>query len=164
MANLNSLFLLTLKDVYFAERQLLKALPRLAKAAENPQLRQAFIEHRQETERQVERLQEVFALIGKRAAGQTCEAMQGLIQEGQELLEELPEPGPVRDAGLIACGQAVEHYEIARYGTLVAWAEAMGEQEIAALLEQTLAEEMAADEKLNGLAHAGINAEAHAAA
>ena len=118
---LDDLFLTTLKDIYFAERQILKALPKMAKAAENPQLRQAFTAHREETEGQVERLQQIFESLGKRAQGVTCEAIKGLIEECEELLEEAKEPSPVRDAGLIACGQAVEHYEMARYGALIAW-------------------------------------------
>ena len=161
---LDDLFLLTLKDIYYAERQLLKALPKMAKAAQSPDLKAAFTAHRAETETQVERLQQVFAILGKRAAGQTCEAIQGLIEECEELLEEATQPSAVRDAGLIACGQAVEHYEMARYGTLVAWAEALGMADAAALLTETLTEEKAADSKLGGLASGSINEEARAAA
>ncbi len=161
---LQELFLMTLKDIYYAERQLLKALPKMAKAAQSADLKQAFTEHRAETEVQVERLQQVFAIIGKRAAGQTCEAILGLVQECEELLEEATEPSAVRDAGLIACGQAVEHYEMARYGTLAAWAGALGMSEAAALLEETLAEEKAADTLLNGLATSTINEEVTAEA
>lgn len=161
---LQELFLMTLKDIYYAERQLLKALPKMAKAAQSPELKQAFTEHRAQTEVQVERLQQVFAILGKRAAGQTCEAILGLIQECEELLEEATEPSAVRDAGLIACGQAVEHYEMARYGTLSAWAETLGMADAAALLNETLAEEKAADSLLSGLASSTINDEAlHAA-
>ena len=161
---LQDLFLLTLKDIYYAERQLLKALPKMAKAAQSPQLKQAFTEHRAQTEGQVERLQQIFAIIGKRAAGQTCEAILGLIQECEELLEEATTPSAVRDAGLIACGQAVEHYEMARYGTLAAWAGVLGMDDALALLRETLAEEKAADTLLNGLATGTINAEALQAA
>ncbi len=164
MASLGDLFLLTLKDVYYAERQLLKALPKMARAAQSDQLKQAFTNHREETQAQVERLQKIFELIGKRAQGQTCEAMQGLIQECEELLEEMTEPSAVRDAGLIACGQAVEHYEIARYGTLEAWAEADGQADVARLLRETLDEEKAADKLLNQVATRSVNREASKAA
>jgi ferritin-like metal-binding protein YciE len=163
MQTLNDLFLATLRDVYYAERQLLKALPKMARAAENDMLKQAFSQHREETEVQVERLQQVFESIGKRAQGRTCEAMQGLIQECEELLEEMKEPSAVRDAGLIACGQAVEHYEMARYGTLAAWAEASGNTAASAMLAETLKEEKAADKLLNQLALRSINREAKAA-
>lgn len=160
MYALNDLFMTTLKDVYFAERQLLKALPRMARAAQSQQLREAFLEHREQTQEQVARLTRVFEIIGKRARGQTCEAMMGLIQESEELLEEATEPSPVRDAGLIACGQAVEHYEIARYGTLAAWAETLGHSEAADLLRETLEEEKATDTLLNQIALNDINLEA----
>jgi ferritin-like metal-binding protein YciE len=159
----SELFLMTLKDIYFAERQLLKALPKMAKAAQNPKLKQAFTEHKEETQGQVERLQRVFETLGKRAQGQTCEAIQGLIQEAEELLEEATQPSAVRDAGLIACGQAVEHYEMARYITLVAWAEGMNQPEIVKLLRETLAEEKAADKLLDDLASRSVIAEAQAA-
>ncbi len=161
---LDDLFLLTLKDIYYAERQLLKALPKMAKAAQNAQLKQAFTEHRQQTEGQVERLQRVFEIIGKRAQGKTCEAIQGLIQETEELLEEASEPSPVRDAGLIACGGAVEHYEMARYGSLLAWAEVQGKDDVATLLRETLEEEKAAASMLHKMGSTTINAEARAAA
>lgn len=161
---LNELFLMTLKDIYYAERQLLKALPKMARAAQNPKLKQAFTEHREETQGQVERLQRVFETLGKRPQGQTCEAIQGLIQECEELLEEATQPSPVRDAGLIACGQAVEHYEMARYLTLIAWAEGMKQPEIVKLLRETLAEEKTADKLLDDLATRTVIAEAQAAA
>lgn len=164
MQTLSDLFLLTLKDVYYAERQLLKALPKMAKAAQHEQLKKAFTDHREQTQGQVERLQKVFELIGKRAQGVTCEAMQGLVQETEELLEESKEPSPVRDAGLIANGQAVEHYEMARYTTLEAWAKADGHAEVAALLRETLEEEKAADKLLNDIATRIIYREAAKAA
>lgn len=160
----SELFMLTLKDIYYAERQLLKALPKMARAAQNPKLKRAFTDHKEETQGQVERLQRVFEALGKRAQGQTCEAIQGLIQECEELLEEATEPSPVRDAGLIACGQAVEHYEMARYITLVAWAEGMRQPEIVKLLCETLDEEKAADKTLDDLASRSVIAEAQAAA
>lgn len=157
MKDLNELFLHFLKDVYYAERQILKALPKMAKAAQNDQLKQAFTQHREETQHQIERLQQVFETLGKRAQGITCEAINGIIEEGEDLLEESKEPSPVRDAGLIANAQAVEHYEIARYGALLAWAKASGLTDVTTLLEETLAEEKKTDELLNNLANSEIN-------
>src|SRR5215204_2868768 len=118
---LEDLFLATLKDVYYAEKQILRALPKMAKAAESDELRQAFEKHRAETEGHVERLEEVFEAIGKKAQGKTCEAIQGIIEEGKEIMEDFAESEAL-DAGLIAAAQAVEHYEISRYGTLRTWA------------------------------------------
>ena len=149
---LEDLFLETLKDIFFAERQILKALPRLAKAASDPKLREAFMHHREETEQQVDRLRQVFEILGKRAQGKTCEAINGLVEESEALLEMSPQPSPVRDAGLIATAQAVEHYEMARYGALVAWARALGNEQIAQLLQENLAEEKQADTLLNQMA------------
>jgi ferritin-like metal-binding protein YciE len=151
---LDELFLDTLKDIYFAERQILKALPKMTKAAQDPKLKAGFTAHREETEGQVERLVDVFEILGKRAQAKTCEAIKGIIEECDELLEEATEPSPVRDAGLIACGQAVEHYEMARYGALIAWAGAMGKQDIAALLQANLDEEKKADTLLTQVAGA----------
>ncbi|CAH0250319.1 ferritin-like domain-containing protein [Roseomonas sp. CECT 9278] len=148
MKTLDDLFLHTLKDIYFAERQILKALPRMAKAAESEALRDDLLAHRDETQGQIERLQQVFDALGRRAQGVTCEAIKGLIEECVELVDDTPEAGSVRDAGLIACAQAVEHYEMARYGALIAWARAGRKPEIVALLEANLAEEKAADGKL----------------
>jgi len=159
---MSNLFLLTLKDIYYAERQLLKALPKMAKAAQDDGLKKAFTDHRVETQGQVERLQRVFEILGKRASGQTCEAIKGLILECDELLEEAPEPSAVRDAGLIACGQAVEHYEMARYSTLVAWASSQKQDDIAALLAENLAEEQAADVLLSEVGQTSVHADAHA--
>lgn len=153
---LNDLLLNFMQDIYYAERQILKALPKLAKAASNPRLQQALTEHREETQGQVERLQRAFEVLGKRARGRTCEAINGLIEEGDEVVEEFPEGG-VRDAGIAACAQAVEHYEIARYGALVAWAKTVGETEVASLMEETLQEERKADTLLNQLALKDIN-------
>ena len=149
---LEDLFLETLKDIFFAERQILKALPRLAKAASDPKLREAFMHHREETEQQVDRLRQVFEILGKRAQGKTCEAINGLVEESEALLEMSPQPSPVRDAGLIATAQAVEHYEMARYGALVAWAKALGNEQIAQLLQETLDEEKKTDTLLNQMA------------
>jgi ferritin-like metal-binding protein YciE len=155
----NDLLLTFMQDIYYAERQILKALPKMAKAATNPQLREAFLHHREETEVQVERLQKAFDALGKRARGVTCEAINGLIEETEEVIEEYPE-GNVRDAGLAACAQAVEHYEMARYGALIAWAKTAGHKEVVSLLEETLAEEKQADTLLNQLASKEINQQA----
>ena len=154
--SINELLLSFMQDIYHAERQILKALPKLAKAAQNEKLQQALMHHREETEGQVERLQRAFEALGKRARGKTCEAINGLIEEGEEVVEEF-EAGPVRDAGIVACAQAVEHYEMARYGTIIAWARGCGENEIVRLMEETLAEEKNADKLLNDMAVKDIN-------
>jgi ferritin-like metal-binding protein YciE len=151
MKTLDDLLLHTLKDIYYAERQILKALPKMAKAAESAELREGFMQHREQTEGQIERLKQVFEAIGKRAQGVTCEAINGLIEECQELLEEMTEPSAVRDAGLIACAQAVEHYEMARYGALISWAKAAGMDEAVGLLAANLDEEKATDASLTKL-------------
>jgi ferritin-like metal-binding protein YciE len=161
---LDDLFLTTLKDIYFAERQILKALPKMAKAAQSTELKQAFIHHREETEGQVENLQKVFEALGQRAQGKTCEAIQGLIEETEELLDEAKQADPVRDAGLIACGQAVEHYEMARYGALIAWAKAGGKNDIVRLLQTNLDQEKRADALLNQVANKDVNERAAKAA
>ncbi len=137
MKSLDELFVHFLKDIYYAERQILKALPKMAKVASDDQLRQGLMQHREETQHQVERLQKVFEAIGKRAQGQTCEAINGIIEEGEELIEE-GEKGPVMDAGLIACAQAVEHYEMSRYGSLIAWAKLLGKKDAVTQLQETL--------------------------
>lgn len=157
---LDDLFLHTLKDIYYAERQILKALPKMAKAAQNEALRDSFMLHREQTQQQIERLQQVFESLGKRVQGVTCEAINGLIEECEELLDEAKEPGPVRDAGLIASGQAIEHYEMARYGTLVAWAKITGQQQVVTLLEETLAEEKQTDALLSKMANEKTNRDA----
>lgn len=157
---LEDLFLATLKDVYYAEKQILRALPKMAKAAESDELRQAFEKHRAETEGHVERLEEVFEAIGKKAQGKTCEAIQGIIEEGKEIMEDFAESEAL-DAGLIAAAQAVEHYEIARYGTLIAWAESLGHDDIVRFLITNLNEEKAADKKLSTVAlRKGVNRKA----
>jgi ferritin-like metal-binding protein YciE len=148
----------TLRDMYWAEKHLLKALPKLAKKAATEELAQALRDHRDETERQVERLDRVFDIIGKKPRGKKCEAMVGLSEEADHVIEEV-EDELVRDAGIIGAAQAVEHYEIARYGTLTAWAKLLGETEAAQLLHETLEEEKAADEKLTALSRS-INLEA----
>ena len=162
MKNLNDLFLHFLKDVYYAERQILKALPKMVKVATDEQLKQGLTQHREETQHQVERLQKVFEAFGKRAQGVTCEAINGIIEEAEELIEE-GEKGPVMDAGLIACAQAVEHYEMARYGSLVAWAKLLGKNDAVTLLQETLEEEKKADRLLNEVANKTVNQQAKAA-
>lgn len=147
---LDDLFLETLKDIYYAEKQILKALPKMARGAESPELAAAFQKHRDETEIHVERLQQIFEILDKPARGKTCDAILGIIEEGKEVLEEFN--GSVAlDAGLTAAAQAVEHYEIARYGTLKAWATQLGMREAAGLLDQTLKEEIKTDEALSKL-------------
>ncbi|CAN7762762.1 ferritin-like domain-containing protein [Ensifer sp. NM-2] len=161
-ANLEKLFHETLKDIYYAERQILKALPKMARAAQSSDTKAAFEKHKDETEGHVERLQQVFELIGKRAQGKTCEAVQGLIAEGEEIIEEF-KGSPAIDAGLISAAQAVEHYEIARYGTLKTWAQQLGLKDAVALLDATLQEEGATDKKLTQLAVSAANMKAKAA-
>jgi ferritin-like metal-binding protein YciE len=148
---LQDAFYETLKDVYYAERQSVRALKKSAKAAEHEELRQAFETHAVESAEQVERLQKVFEIIGKPARGKTCEAMQGLIAEMEEDLEDF-EGSPAADAVLAACAQAVEHYEIARYGTLKTWASQLGYDEAARLLDETLQEEKKTDQLLSAIA------------
>ena len=156
---LNDLFHDMLKDVFHAEKQLVRALPKMARAANSDQLRQAFETHKEETQGQIERLEQVFEIFGKRAQGKPCEAMQGLVAEGQEIMEEF-EDSPALDAGLISAAQAVEHYEIARYGTLRTWAQQLGLQDAAKLLEQTLEEEKKTDVLLTKMAESVANKKA----
>lgn len=160
---LNDLFYDTLKDIYFAERQILKTLPKMARAASSSELRAAFELHREETQGQVERLHQVFEIIGKRPQTKTCEAIQGIIAEGEEIMEEF-KGSPALDAGLVSSAQAVEHYEITRYGTLSAWAKQLGYREAVTLLEQTLQEESKTDTSLSKLAEMALNASAQKAA
>jgi ferritin-like metal-binding protein YciE len=156
---LEDLFLATLKDIYYAEKQILRTLPKMAKAAEADELRQAFETHRDETETQIRRLEQVFEMAGKRAQGKTCEAIQGIIDEGKEIMEEFADSEAL-DAGLVAAGQAVEHYEISRYGTLRTWAQELGMTDAVSLLEETLQEEKKTDQLLSQLAEARVNAKA----
>jgi len=156
---LHDAFIDELRDAYDAEKQLTKALPKLAKAATAPQLRQAFENHLTETQNQIARLEEAFGLLDEKVRGKHCDGIEGIIEEGKSVMEEDFE-GETMDACLIAAGQRAEHYEMAAYGTLVAWARAMGHDDVADLLQQTLDEEKAADEKLSALAEGGINAEA----
>lgn len=156
---LDTLFHETLKDIYYAERKIGTALRKMARAAQDPELKAAFQTHEQETQAQYERLSEVFDALGKRPTGKTCDAIEGIIAEAQEIMEEF-KGSPVLDAGLLAAAQAVEHYEIARYGTLKAWAAQLGLADAERLLDQTLQEETATDEILTGLAETVINAAA----
>ena len=156
---LNDLFLHTLKDVFYAEKQILKALPKMAKKAESDELRQAFEHHVKETEGQVQRLEQVFELCGVKAAGKTCPAIKGIIEEGEESMKEAKDPD-VLDAGMIADAQAVEHYEIARYGTMIAWANQLGMSDAANLLQQNLDQEYGADRLLTDLAEGRLNRQA----
>ncbi len=163
MDTLKDLFLDELRDTYHAEGQLVKALPKMAKKAESPELQAAFKQHLEETKGHQARLEEVFKLFDEKPKTKVCKGMQGILEEGKEMMEEDMEPD-VMDAALIAGGQRAEHYEMAAYGTLVAWARTMGHTEAAALLQQTLDEEKAADQKLSSLAEGGINQEAADAA
>jgi ferritin-like metal-binding protein YciE len=156
---LNDLFIHTLKDVYYAERAILKALPKMEKAAQSAELKQAFATHREQTQNQVERLKQVFELVGKRAQGEPCEAIQGIIAEGEEVMETF-QGSEAADAGLIAAAQAVEHYEISRYGALKSWAEQLGMDDAVDLLDETLNEEKETDVLLTQLAESSANPEA----
>jgi ferritin-like metal-binding protein YciE len=156
---LHDAFLDELRDTYDAEKQLVKALPKMAKAASSPELRSAFESHLEETRGHVERLEQVFETLDEPAKGKHCDGIAGIIEEGKSIMEEDFDEATM-DACLIAGGQRAEHYEMAAYGTLVAWAQAMGHNEAAMLLQETLDEEKAADEKLTSLAEDGINQEA----
>ncbi|MDQ0350093.1 ferritin-like domain-containing protein [Ancylobacter vacuolatus] len=160
---LEILFHETLKDIYYAERKILKALPKMARGAQSPELKAAFEKHRDETEGQIERLQQVFELIGKRPQGKTCAAIEGILEEGEEILEEF-KGQPALDAGLVAAAQAVEHYEIARYGTLKRWAQVLGMKDAVKLLDATLKEESMTDDSLSALADQVANQKALKAA
>jgi ferritin-like metal-binding protein YciE len=160
---LHDAFIDELRDTYDAERQLLKALPKLAKASTSPELRAAFESHLEETRGQIERLEQVFESLDEKVRGKHCDGIAGIIEEGKNVMGEEFDDATM-DACLIASGQRAEHYEMAAYGTLVAWARAMGHDEAADLLQQTLDEEKATDEKLSALAEGGINQEAASAA
>ena len=160
--DLSDLFLDTLKDIYFAEKHILKALPKMAKAAHSDDLRAAFEKHEGETEGQVERLEKIFDLLDKPARGKTCDAIMGILDEGKEIMTEYKGTEAL-DAGMLAAAQAVEHYEISRYGTLKAWATKLGMTEAVRLIDETLQEEKKTDEALTDLALAGVNSEALAA-
>src|SRR3977135_1980496 len=159
---LDALFHDTLKDIYFAEKKILSTLPKMATAAQSEELKAAFEKHRGETEGQIERLEQVFAIIGEKPRGKTCAAIVGITDEGAEIMEEY-KGSPALDAGLLAAAQAVEHYEISRYGTLKAWAEELGLDDAAELLQETLDEEETTDEALTEIAKSAINQQAEAA-
>ena len=157
--NLKELFHDTLKDIYFAEKKILSALPKMAKAAQSGELRAAFEKHERETEEHVTRLEQVFEDLDETPRGKTCDAILGIIAEGQEVMKEF-KGMPALDAGLLAAAQAVEHYEISRYGTLRTWAEELGLDEAVTLLQETLDEEEATDEALTEIAKSVVNQEA----
>jgi ferritin-like metal-binding protein YciE len=157
--NLNDLFLHTLQDIYYAEKQVLKALPKMIKKADSPQLAKAFEGHLEETKNQVARLEQVFEMLGEKAQGAECPAIDGILKEANELIGEIKD-ADTRDAGMIASAQAVEHYEITRYGTLVSWAQLLGMKDAAKVLGETLEEEYGADKKLTKLAESRLNKEA----
>jgi ferritin-like metal-binding protein YciE len=159
LSSLDDLLVHELQDIYHAEGQILKALPRMTKAASNPDLKAAFEEHRLQTEGQVQRLEQVFKLLGRPVKGKKCEGMAGLIEEGKKMMEEEAEPA-VKDAALIAAAQKVEHYEIASYGCVCTYAEMLGYDEVHDLLGQNLDEEETTDERLTALAESVINPEA----
>lgn len=156
MKTLNDLFYDHLKDIYYAEKKILKALPKMAKAAQSRELIKAFEKHLSETEGQIGRLEQVFEIIDKRAQGKTCPAIDSIIEEGEEILEDYKGSSAL-DAGLVAAAQAVEHYEITRYGTLKRWAEMLGLKDAAKLLDETLKQESKTDEDLTKLANMQIN-------
>lgn len=153
---LDDLFLDTLKDIYYAEKQITKALPKMAKAAQSDDLRAGFEKHLEETEGHVERLEQIFELLGKPARGKTCDAILGIIEEGKSIIEDFKGTAAL-DAGLISAAQAVEHYEMARYGTLKTWADQLGMAEAVKLLDATLKEEEATDQALSELAVSSAN-------
>jgi ferritin-like metal-binding protein YciE len=160
-ANLHELFVDEIRDLYHAEKQLTKALPKMAKNATSDELRQAIENHLEETRGQIDRLERVFEMLEERPRGKHCAGMAGIIEEASDLLEEEDE-GAVLDAGIVAGAQRAEHYEMAAYGSVIAWANIMGHTDVAELLEETLNEEKAADEKLSQIAMAGINEAANA--
>ncbi|MBY0527259.1 MAG: ferritin-like domain-containing protein [Gemmataceae bacterium] len=159
LESLEALFIDQLRDIYNAEQQITKALPKMAKAASTEELRQAFLDHLEETRGQIDRLEQVFSECDLKPRGKKCEAIEGLIEEGAEIIESDASPA-VKDAGLIAAGQKVEHYEMASYGCLRTWARLLGFDRSAQLLQETLDEEGEADKKLTGLAEQGVNEEA----
>jgi ferritin-like metal-binding protein YciE len=159
---LTDLFHDTLKDIYYAEKKILATLPKMAKAAQSEELTAAFEKHEAETEEQIGRLEQVFAAIDKKPQGKTCDAIVGITEEGAEIMKEY-KGSPALDAGLLAAAQAVEHYEISHYGTLIAWAEQLGLEDAVSLLEETLEEEKATDEALTEIAKTTINQQAQAA-
>jgi len=160
---LDELFHDTLKDIYYAEKKILSALPKMAKAAQNVDLTAAFEKHQAETEGQISRLEQVFDLIDQKPQGKKCAAIEGILEEGQEIIKEY-KGSPALDAGLVSSAQAVEHYEIARYGTLRTWAEELGLDDASKLLQETLDEEEATDQALTEIAESVVNQEAQSEA
>lgn len=156
---LDDLFLDTLKDIYFAEKQIVKTLPKMAKAAQSPELKAGFEQHKTESEGHVERLEQIFEMLDTAPRGKTCDAILGIIEEGKSIMEEF-EGTPALDAGLVSAAQAVEHYEIARYGTLKTWAKQLGLNDAMRLLDATLSEEVATDRKLSQVALTDANRKA----
>ena len=156
IASMDDLFVHTLRDIYYAEKQIVKALPEMVEKASNPQLKQGFQSHLRETENHVKRLDQVFKSLGQKAQGVDCPAIDGIIEEAEDVAGEVQDK-TVLDAALIAAAQAVEHYEMTRYGTLIAWAKQMGRNDAVTLLNQTLEEEKATDKKLTQMAEANIN-------
>ena len=159
VSSMQELLIDELKDIYSAEKQITRALPKMAKATTSEELKQAFQSHLEETQGQIERLDKIFEILGKAPRGKTCHGMQGVLEEGSEVIDET-EKSPVRDAALISAAQRVEHYEMAAYGAVKAYANILGQKEIVSLLEETLAEEKAADQKLNTIAKS-VNSEAN---
>jgi ferritin-like metal-binding protein YciE len=159
VTDLNDLFVHTLKDIYFAERQIVKALPKMVKSADSKDLAKLFEGHLEETKHQIARLEEVFKGLGKKAAGEECPAIEGILKEAEELMGSIKD-ADTRDAAMIAAAQAVEHYEITRYGTLVSWGRLLGHKDAVTLLEATLKEEHSADTKLTKIAESKLNKQA----
>lgn len=159
LTSLQDLYLHTLKDIYYAEQQILKALPGMAEKASDDALRQAFTDHVAETETQIGRLEQVFEMLGEKAEGETCPAIEGILKESKDLMRDLKDPDAL-DAGMIAAAQAVEHYEFTRYGTLASWARTLGHPDAVPLLEASRDEEIGADVKLTKLAEACLNRQA----
>lgn len=156
---MDDLFVHTLQDIYYAENQIVKSLPTMIEKASAPELKQAFQSHLAETQNQIKRLEQVFRMHGHEAKGVKCAAIEGIVDEAQEIIGEVADQ-EVLDAALVAAAQAVEHYEITRYGTLIAWAKELGRQDCASVLQQTLAEEKATDDKLTRIAEARLNRKA----
>jgi ferritin-like metal-binding protein YciE len=159
---LNDLFHDALKDIFYAEKKIAAALPKMAKAAQSEELRNAFQKHKEQTDEQISRLEEVFEFIEKKPQGKKCPAIDGIVEEGQEIIKEY-KGSPALDAGLISAGQSIEHYEISRYGTLRTWAQELGLTQAVGLLEETLEEEKETDELLTQLAETVVNQKAEAA-
>ncbi len=162
VANLQDLFMETLKDVYYVEKKLVKELPKMIKKASSPQLKDAISGHLEETQIHVTRIEDIFTALNKKPVAKKCEALEGLLEEAEEVIEDVKDPKTL-DAALISSAQTVEHYEIARYGTLARWAVELGHDDVTSILEETLAEEKAADSKLTKIAESAVNQAAAAA-